>query len=77
MKISMLKVTVEALVPVDAKDAIRQAVITQAMQAAGQHLIEAAETRDGRATMTAQIVKVEQPEPQLPIPEPQSVDVTV
>lgn len=70
MKVPMLKITVEALVPVDAKDAIQQAVVTHAMQESAKAIVAAAEERGGRGTIKAQIIKVEVPEPQLPSLEP-------
>lgn len=66
-KTPMLKITVEALVPVDAKDAIRQSVVTSAMTAAAEQFIQAANERDGHGTVSARIVRVEQPEAQLAV----------
>ena len=60
---TIIHMTVEVSVPVPDKDAIRQAVTTQALQSAAQHLIEAAEDREGNATLSASIKRVKAPEP--------------
>lgn len=67
---TVIHMLVEVSVPVPDKDAIRQSVTTQALQSAAQYLIEAAESREGKATMSASIKKMKDAPQQQPVGDP-------
>lgn len=58
---TIIHMLVEVMVPVDAKNAIDQMIVTQTLTAAAESVREVVKARDGVCTVTATIKRVKEP----------------